>query len=241
MSGTGLQRRPARTASPRAGIGAWAARRGPRPPVEGSAARTLDAPRPAGEPRTAPGGSTRAPLSVVPARARRRRFSTVVLSLVALVVALASILVLNIQISGGQYRLVELRAQEQALTQQNEALTQDLEFYSAPQNLAVMAADLGMVPAQSSGTVDLTTGTVEGDPVPAEEQKDQEILVDHPRQTGSEAADRAADRAEDREREKAEKAEKDAEERARQAEAPAADAELDGGSLPAPQQRTPGE
>jgi hypothetical protein len=98
-----------------------------------------------------------------------------------------------------------------------------------------------MVPAQSSGTVDLTTGTVEGDPVPAEELKDQEILVDHPRQTGSEAADRAADRAEDREREKAEKAEKDAEERARQAEAPAADAELDGGSLPAPQQRTPGE
>ena len=238
MSGTGLQRRPARPAPPRTGIGAWAGRRGQRPPVEGTSARQLSAPAPHTE---EPTGSTRAPLSVVPGRARRQRFSTVVLSLVALVVALASILVLTIQISGGQYRLVELRAQEQALSQQNEALTQDLEFYSAPQNLAVMATDLGMVPAQDSGTVDLTDGTVEGDPLPAQPQENHEILVDHAHQTGSEAADRAAQRAEDREREKAEQEREDTERRAREDAAPAGDAAADGGSLSAPPQRTPGE
>ena len=235
MSGTGLQRRPTPSATSRTGIGAWAARRGQHPPVEGSSARQLSAPalRP-GE----SSGSTRAPLSVVPNRARRQRVSTVVLSLIALVVALASILVLNIQISGGQYRLVELRAQEQALSQQNEALTQDLEFYNAPQNLAVMASDLGMVPAEGSGTVDLTDGTVKGDPQPAQAQEDHTVLVDHAHQTGSEAADRAAQRAEDRAREKAEEERRDAERRDRQ---DAAAADVDGGSLPAPQQRAPGE
>jgi hypothetical protein len=236
MSGTGLQRRPVRPAPPRTGIGAWAARRGQRPPVDGSSARQLETPAP---PAPETGGSTRAPLSVVPGRARRGRVSTVALSLLALVVALASILVLNIQISGGQYRLVELRAQEQALSQQNEALTQDLEFYDAPQNLAVMAADLGMVPAQGSGTVDLTTGTVEGDPPPAEPQENHEILVEHAHQTGSEAADRAAQRAEDREREKAEQEREDAERRAGEDAAPSAG--LGGGTLQAPQQRAPGE
>ncbi|MFF0988650.1 hypothetical protein [Kocuria nitroreducens] len=238
MSGTGLQRRSAPPASARTGIGAWAGRRGQRPPVEGTSARQLSTPAPHTE---EPAGSTRAPLSVVPGRARRQRVSTVVLSLVALVVALASILVLNIQISGGQYRLVELRAQEQALSQQNEALTQDLEFYNAPQNLAVMATDLGMVPAQGSGTVDLTDGTVEGDPLPAQPQEDHEILVDHAHQTGSEAADRAAQRAEDREREKTEQEREDADRRAREDTAPAGAAEADGGSLSAPPQRTPGE
>lgn len=238
MSGTGLQRRPARTAASRTGIGAWAGRRGQRPLVEGTSARQLSSPAPHTE---EPTGSTRAPLSVVPGRARRQRVSTVVLSLVALVVALASILVLNIQISGGQYRLVELRAQEQALSQQNEALTQDLEFYNAPQNLAVMATDLGMVPARDSGTVDLTDGTVEGDPLPAQPQENHEILVEHAHQTGSEAADRAAQRAEDREREKAEQERADAERRAGEDAAPAGGAEADGGSLPAPPQRTPGE
>ena len=238
MSGTGLQRRPVRPTSQRTGIGAWAGRRGQRPPVEGTSARQLSDPAPPAEERA---GSTRAPLSVVPGRARRQRFSTVVLSLVALVVALASILVLNIQISGGQYRLVELRAQEQALSQQNEALTQDLEFYNAPQNLAVMATDLGMVPAQDSGTVDVTNGTVEGDPMPAQPQENHEILVDHAHQTGSEAADRAAQRAEDREREKAAQEREDAERRASEDAAPAGAAEAEGGSLAAPPQRTPGE
>ncbi|MFI7579925.1 hypothetical protein ACH9DO_02290 [Kocuria sp. M1N1S27] len=237
MSGTGLQRRPASSASSRTGIGAWTARRGQRPPVEGSSARQLEHPAPPAEEST---GSTRAPLSVVPGRERRRRISTVVISLLALVLALASILVLNIQISGGQYRLVELRAQEQALSQQNEALTQDLEFYNAPQNLAVMATDLGMVPAQGSGTVDLTTGTVEGDPLPAQPQEDHEILVEHAHQTGSVAADRAAQRAEAREQEKAEQEREDAERRARE-DAPSGGAESGGGSLSAPLQRIPGE
>lgn len=240
MSGIGLQQRPARVDAQRTGIGSWAARSGQHPPVEGSSARRFETPGP--QPSEL-AGSTRVPLSLVPGRVRRQRVSTVVLSLLALVLALASILVLNIQISGGQYRLVELRAQEQAVSQQNESLTQDLEFYNAPQNLAVMASDLGMVPVQESGTIDLADGTVEGDPLPAQPQEDYEILIEHAQQTGSEAADRAAERAEDREREKAERERESAERQAREdaAPAPAGSTELDGGSLPAPQQRAPGE
>ncbi|MEF3121477.1 hypothetical protein [Kocuria flava] len=235
MSATGLQRRPALRGERRPGVGAWAARRTHRPPTDGSAARRLEAPAPRTPGVPERSGPVRAPLTVVPARARRRRVSTVAVSLLALVVALATILVLNVQISGGQYRLVELRAEEQALSQRNEALTQDLEFYSAPQNLAVMAADLGMVPAEGSGTVDLTDGSVEGDPLPAQPQEDHEVLVEHPHQTGSEAADRAAERAEERAREKAEQDRAEAE-KARAA----ARAEAGGGGLEAPQQRAPG-
>ena len=44
MSGTGLQRRPVRPTSQRTGIGAWAGRRGQRPPVEGTSARQLSDP-----------------------------------------------------------------------------------------------------------------------------------------------------------------------------------------------------
>lgn len=236
MSAAGLQRRPGRSV-PRTGIGTWTARRGQRPQVDGSSARQLEEPAPDVVDAT---GSTRAPLSVVPGRAGRRRVSAVVLSLLALVIALGSILVLNIQISDGQYRLVELRAQEQALRQHNESLTQDLEFYSAPQNLAVMATDLGMVPARDFGTVDLTEGTVEGDPLPAEPREEHGVLVEHAYQTGSEAADLAAERAEERARAEAEQQRESAEQAAREAGAAATGAQPDG-SLPAPQLRTPGE
>ncbi|OAX53743.1 hypothetical protein A5N15_11470 [Rothia kristinae] len=52
-------------------------------------------------------------------------------------------LLMNITISQNQYDLVQLRAQEQDLTERNQALSQEIEFQQAPQNLAARASPAG--------------------------------------------------------------------------------------------------
>ena len=130
-----------------------------------------------------PVGSTRArtPLSVVPARQTRRRVPFAVFTLLVLAAALAAVLMLNISVSGKQYELVELRNQQVALTQQNEALVLEVEGKEAPQNLAAAATELGMVASPSFGTIDVLSGTVSGSPVPATEGTEPEVLIDAPR------------------------------------------------------------
>ena len=184
----------------------------------------------------------RTPLSVVPHReVRRSRMSTVVMCALALAAALMGILFLNIQISSGQYRLTELTIQERALIQENEALTQDIEANAAPQNLAARANDLGMVPAQNVGTVQLSTGAVAAASGVAEEGKAQDILVPPAKMKGSDAAENARIAAEERAEKRAkEEAEKKAAERKAQQKAQEKE-NLNGGSVPAPAQREPGQ
>lgn len=185
------------------------------------------------EPRAAVAGGA--------AAVRRRRWSRFmppVIAMLAIIATLAGILVLNIKVSDGQYRLVELRAQERSLAQEAEALNQDLEFYQAPQNLAVSARDEGMVPSTSEGVVDLNSGEVSGDPVPAAESEDDEILVDQPVQRGSAAADRAAAIARER-RDALPNSQSEADEQLGAANEAEGDVDLNGGSIPAPQQRKP--
>lgn len=195
-----------------------------------------------GSPAAEPGdGAPRRPLSVVPLRAARRsRVSTVVMCTLALAAALVGILLLNIQITQGQYELTELTGQERALSQENEALTQDIEANSAPQNLAARANDLGMVSAKDVGSVDLVSGAVSAPSAVAEKGDPQNILVPPAKMKGSDAAEanrRAAEeRAEKRAKEEADK--KTAEREAAQKADDARD--LNGGSLPAPSQRAPG-
>lgn len=202
-----------------------------------SAARTPEV-MPAPEDPAVP---ARTPLSVVPQRAvRRSRVSTVVVCALALAAALLGILLLNIQVSSGQYRLTELTAQQRALSQENESLTQDIEANAAPQNLAARANDLGMVQARDVGTVDLATGAVSAASGAAEKADPEDILVPPARITGSEAAEKnrkaAAERTEKRSEEQAQR--KAAERKAAQESERAKD--LNGGSLPAPAQRAPG-
>ena len=187
------------------------------------------------------GRPSRRPLSVVPRRApRRSRLSTVVMCALALAAALVGILLLNIQITQGQYQLTELTGQERALSQENEALTQDIEANSAPQNLAARANDLGMVPAKEVGSIDLRSGTVTPPASQAAKGDPQDILVPPAQMKGSDAAEanrRAAeDRAEKRAKEEADRktAQREAEQRADEAR------DLNGGSIPAPSQRAPG-
>ncbi|MGO4491981.1 hypothetical protein AB4Y86_07810 [Arthrobacter sp. 2YAF22_2] len=121
-------------------------------------------------PELHPGGparKTRTPLSVVRSAPRKRRAPFVVMCFGILALALMAVLVLNISVSSAQYQLVELRAQQSRLTKQNQDLTQQVQHFDAPQNLAAKATELGMVAATAKGQIDLSTLAVTGKPKPA--------------------------------------------------------------------------
>jgi cell division protein FtsL len=109
----------------------------------------------------------RTPLSVVRSVPRKRRAPFVVLCFGMLAVALMAVLVLNISVSTAQYQLVKLRSEQTALTKQNQDLTQQVQNFEAPQNLAAKATELGMVASTGKGQIDLSTLTVSGTAKPA--------------------------------------------------------------------------
>lgn len=120
--------------------------------------------------RTLPAGAgrkERTPLSVVRSAPKKRRAPFVVMCFALLAVALVAVLVLNISVSTSQYQLVELRSKQSTLTKQNQDLTQQVQNFEAPQNLAAKAADLGMVPSTVKGQIDLSTLAVTGKATPA--------------------------------------------------------------------------
>ncbi|MHA7190840.1 hypothetical protein ACX80N_11170 [Arthrobacter sp. MDT2-16] len=129
----------------------------------------------------APQPRPRTPLSVVPARPARRRVPFAVFILLVLGAALAAVLMLNISVSGTQYELVQLRNQQVALSQQNEALVLEIEGKEAPQNLAAAATKLGMVSSPTFGTIDLETKRMTGTPEPAKEGPKPGALIAAPR------------------------------------------------------------
>lgn len=140
----------------------------------------------------------RRPLS----RSRATRASSsrwrVFTALGAMLIALLTVLILSIVMASRQYELVELRAQEQALLQENEALVQEIEFYQAPQDLAIRASQLGLVAASSQATLDLQTGEVIGTPLAAVEDKDAPgNLIDPPALADTQAYSEASVRAEE--------------------------------------------
>ncbi len=122
----------------------------------------------------------RTPLAVVPARPTRRRVPFAVFSLLVLGAALAAVLMLNISVSGTQYELVQLRNQQVALSQQNDALVLQIEGREAPQNLAAAATKLDMVSSPTFGTIDLDSLKVTGTPEPAKEETKPEVLIAAP-------------------------------------------------------------
>ena len=109
----------------------------------------------------------RNPLSTV--RRRARKFSPPIMLAVfaAIPLTLIFILLLNVLIVTRQYDMVDLRAQEQRLVQENQALQQEIGFKEAPQDLAVRASALGMFVSSSQATLNLQSSTIEGTPTPA--------------------------------------------------------------------------
>ncbi|MET1154391.1 hypothetical protein [Arthrobacter sp.] len=204
--------------------------------VRGSAA---PAGRPGPSPRQAP---RRTPLSVVPNSPARKRVPFALFCFTVLVLALGSVLVLNISVSSGQYKLVELRNEQVSLAQANEKLTQQLENNQAPQNLAAKAADLGMVTSPSVGSIDLGSQKVSGKPKAAEPGAAPELLVAQPENPGHQPAAKAKTETKSSDAAAAKPTAKSA----AAAEAAAADKaaqkddtrQLNGGSIPAPKQQT---
>lgn len=212
---------------------------------------------PAGLPDSA--RKARTPLSLVRSAPRKRRAPFVVLCFGMLAAALIAVLVLNISVSTSQYQLVKLRAEQTALTKQNQDLTQQVQNFEAPQNLAAKAAQLGMVASTGKGQIDLSTLSVSGDAKPAVKGDSAgaviaapavpgQLNVVPPASSGEPLASRAPAAGETA------AAQPDADARpaskpAKQAAAakpakPAAAAKpaaLNGGTIPAPEQRTPGQ
>ena len=62
---------------------------------------------------------------------------------------------------------VQLRSEQTTLTKQNQDLTQQIQNFDAPQNLASKATELGMVASPTKGQIDLSTLSVTGKAKPA--------------------------------------------------------------------------
>lgn len=148
----------------------------------------------------------RRPLSSAPAVHPRRRVPKLVALLVGMMLALGLALLLNISISANQYDLVALRSQERDLTEQNQALSQEIEYAQAPQNLAVRASQLGMVSSVEQAQLDISNDSVSGTPEaaqPAPDDKKQAAqegdlnIIDPPQGSDTEAAKTAQQRAKD--------------------------------------------
>lgn len=208
------------------------------PSVQGNLARDLPQEAP-----QQPAPRRRTPLALVPAATRKRRVPAVALCFAALAAGLAAVLGLNISVSSGQYELVQLQNQRTQLIQQNEALTQQVEHNQAPQVLAGAAGELGMVVSPTFGTIDLQTLAVTGDPEPAEEGAGPGTLIELPQvltQPVTPAQPAAPEPAENaRAAQQQDSASTGAEPEPAPVPAPApAETDLNGGTIPAPSQRS---
>lgn len=196
----------------------------------------------------------RTPLAVVRSVPKKRRAPFVVLCFAMLAVALIAVLVLNISVSTAQYQLVELRAKQSTLTKENQDLTQQVQNFEAPQNLAAKAGDLGMVASTVKGQIDLSTLSVTGKATPAVKGGATGAVIPAPAVAGQLAVVPPVSTGEPLANRKPAKAAEEKAAPAAAAAAPAAEApapaapapetpavELHGGSIPAPEQKTPGQ
>ncbi|ABM09522.1 MULTISPECIES: hypothetical protein [Micrococcaceae] len=213
------------------------------PSTVGSTARAL--PVPAGRPDTA--RKARTPLSLVRSVPGKRRTPFVVLCFVAMAAALLTVLVLNISVSTAQYQLVQLKAQAATLNKENQDLTQKKQNFEAPQNLAAKAAELGMVPSTVKGQIDLNTLAVTGKASPAVKGDNPGALLAAPAVEGLIDVVPSVTTKEPLENRKPDAA--PVAPAATPSTPPATPAspaatppvELHGGTVPAPQQKTPGQ
>ncbi|KRE60351.1 hypothetical protein ASG92_22095 [Arthrobacter sp. Soil736] len=191
----------------------------------------------------------RTPLSLVRSMPRKRRAPFVVLCFGMLAVALMAVLVLNISVSTAQYQLVKLRSEQTALTKQNQDLTQQVQNFEAPQNLAAKASQLGMVASTGKGQIDLSTLTVSGKAKPAVKGDSAGAVIAAPAVPGQLNVVPPASTNDPLESRrpagsgKAEDSKKSAD--SKKAKTPAAAAKpaavLNGGTIPAPEQKAPGQ
>lgn len=162
----------------------------------------------------APGRKARRRKALVPQAEQANRRSTMVIAFVLIPVALVVILLLNILVASRQYDLVQLRADEKLLTQQNEAVAQEIEFYQAPQDLSIRASQLGLVASTFSASLDVQTGEISGTPMAATKPQSGDadpVAIDPPALYDTDAFATASQRAADERAKKAAEAKAKAE------------------------------
>lgn len=109
-------------------------------------------------------------LEVVPTRSQRRARPRALYAAVAvgtLLVVVVVQLLLSIGISQGAYQLQTLQTKQTQLQRSYQAVSEDLNRVSSPQNLAANANALGMVSNSSPAYLRLSDGAVLGAPLPA--------------------------------------------------------------------------
>jgi hypothetical protein len=121
----------------------------------------LPRPAPRRRPRVTP--ATVAPPA--PMALPRAPFLVVVVGLV--IVGVLGVLVLNTRINENSFVLDGLRAQQSAMDQKEQQLSQDLEEAQSPGNLRAAAKRLGLVPAGTPAFITLPDGKIIGVPTPA--------------------------------------------------------------------------
>jgi hypothetical protein len=107
-------------------------------------------------------------LTLVPRVVRRTpKVPFVVLVLFVLGGGLVGLLVLNTSLQQGAFYEASLQSQQNALATQQEDLRLKVAALRDPQRLAREAQSLGMVPNTNPAFIDLSDGSVLGDPQPA--------------------------------------------------------------------------
>jgi hypothetical protein len=95
----------------------------------------------------------------------RAPFLVVVVGLV--IAGVLGVLVLNTKINENSFVLDGLQARQQAMDQQEQQLSRDLEEAQSPGNLRAAAKRLGLVPAGTPAFITLPDGKIVGVPTPA--------------------------------------------------------------------------
>jgi hypothetical protein len=126
-------------------------------------ARAVPRPRP-----SAPAAAPAPRLRVVAAPAQARtRVPFVLACMAVLAVALLAALLLNTSTAGEAFERYTLTNKLARLEQDQMDLRAQLDAKSSPANLAASARAIGMVPANGTGWLRLSDGSVQGAPAPA--------------------------------------------------------------------------
>jgi type II secretory pathway pseudopilin PulG len=133
-------------------------------------------------PRLAGAALERARLTVVPKRKRQRTSPVpflVVVSMLA-VGGIVGLLLFNTSMQQASFAATELQQRADALQAQQQSLQMDLDRLRDPQSIALKAQRMGMVLPTSPAVLDLRTGKVLGDPVPATRLNGLRLLAPPP-------------------------------------------------------------
>ena len=121
--------------------------------------------RPLRAPRRGPAPT---PLRVIPSSITRTGNGTFVTICIGLLTAgLIALLLLNTALAQGSLAVGDLQRESARLSDTAGNLQEDIDRASATGALARSAAELGMVRMNTRGYIDLSTGTVSGEPEPA--------------------------------------------------------------------------